>query len=193
MFRRIPKPARYAIGFGLLLYVAAIVALAWSGFQDEVERADVALVLGNRVNPDGSLSPRLEGRLAEALARYQQGLFPLIIVSGGQGVEGQDEATAMRRYLLEHGVPSEAIIADSDGVNTFASARNTRAILEQRGLKSVFVVTQYFHVPRSRLALHRFGVKDVYSSHARYFEWQDFLSAQREVFAYARYATRSYQ
>lgn len=173
-------------------YLSGIAVLCWAGLSDHLGHADAALVLGNKVNPDGSLSPRLEGRMAEAVSRYREGRFPRIIVSGAIGAEGIDEAQAMRSYLLRRGIPAESIVVDSNGVNTFASARFTADYLQHNGLRSVLVITQYFHVPRVELALRRFGVLEVYSAHAHYFEWRDLFSVQREAFGYLRYWTRSY-
>jgi uncharacterized SAM-binding protein YcdF (DUF218 family) len=57
---------------------------------------------------------------------------------------------------------------------------------------SVFVVSQYFHLPRARLALERFGISPVYSAHAHFFEWRDLYSSPRELAGYVRYYLRSY-
>jgi hypothetical protein len=54
----------------------------------------------------------------------------------------------------------------------------------------VTVVTQYFHISRSRLALRKFGVKDVGKAHARIFEWRDVYSVPREVVAWWVYLLR---
>jgi vancomycin permeability regulator SanA len=189
MRRKLIKRSLVALS---VAYLSGIAALCWAGLSDHLGYADTALVLGNKVNPDGSLSPRLEGRMAEAVSRYREGRFQRIIVSGATGREGIDEAQAMRGYLLQRDVPAESIVVDSNGANTFASARFTADYLQRNGLRSVLVITQYFHVPRTELALRKFGVPEVYSAHAHYFEWRDLFSVQRELFGYVRYWTRSY-
>ena len=87
----------------------------------------------------------------------RRGEYPFVIVSGGYDKIGGDEATAMGNYLAAHGVPPERIIRDSHGVNTYESARFTARLLHERGWRSVCVVTHFYHVPRARLALRRFG------------------------------------
>jgi uncharacterized SAM-binding protein YcdF (DUF218 family) len=87
-------------------------------------------------------------------------------VSGAVGKEGRDEALLMREYLLQRGVPAEQILSDSEGYTTFATAGNARALMRQRGLQRALVISQYFHVPRARLALQRFEVAEVYWAHA---------------------------
>lgn len=184
------KRAILAIALLLLALAVAAGALVWSGLCDRVGKADVALVLGNTVNPDGTPSARLKARLDTALDCYRKGMFPLILVSGGTGKEGLPEGTAMKNYLVKNGVPAPAIVVDDQGVDTRASAKNTAALLSQRNLKSVFVITQYFHVPRSRLALRKQGVSDIYSAHPSFFEVRDIYSIFRELPAYVKYLVR---
>jgi vancomycin permeability regulator SanA len=176
--------------FAVLLFGTAILMAV--GLRDEVGKADVALVLGSKVERDGTPSPRLRARLDKTLELYRAGNFPAIIASGGVGKEGYDEAVVMRDYLVAHGVPQDRVIVDRGGTTTFASARNTLQIAQERKFRSVFVVSQYFHVPRARLALSRFGISTVYSAHAPYFEMRDIYSSPRELFGYLRYYFRSY-
>ena len=179
--------SRLSWGFGLIFGVAVVVLLA-DGFRDELGKADVGLVLGNTVHQDGTPSRRLAARLDRTAELYGAGLFPIVITSGGRGREGWYEGTVMRDYLVERGVPAEKIIVDNQGLTTMASALNTRRILQERGLSSVLVVTQYFHIPRSKLALRRVGLPTVYSARARYFESRDLYSIPREVAGYVAYS-----
>ncbi|MDC8757197.1 YdcF family protein [Janthinobacterium fluminis] len=166
-----------------LLAASGGCALLADGLRDNVQRCDVAIVLGSKVELDGRPSARLAARLDKAAALYRAGLFPRVIVSGGLGKEGYDEAAVMRDYLVAHAVPAPAIIVDSGGVNTTATARNSAALMRAGGLRSAVVVTQYFHIPRTRLALRDSGVATVYSAHADYFEWRDIYSTLREAVA----------
>jgi vancomycin permeability regulator SanA len=172
-------------GTGLFVVAAALIAL--SGVRDDIHPADVAVVLGNEVRADGTPHPRLAARLDAALALYDSGVVKNVIVSGGIGRSGFDEAAVMKSYLVARGVPAERIVADSLGVTTAATAANTVAILRQKQWTSVVVVSQYFHIPRCRLAMRRVGIAPVYSAHARYFEWRDLYSTAREVVGYPAY------
>jgi vancomycin permeability regulator SanA len=171
----------------LLVLLTGIGLLVGDGLRDELGKADAGLVFGNTVNADGTPSARLAARLDRALQLYRDGMFPLIIVSGAVGKEGHDEGVVMRDYLVARGVPSAAVIVDSKGVNTMATAVNTRVILGERQLRSVLLFTQYFHVSRAKLALHRAGVPEVYSAHAAFFEWRDFYSIPREMAGFIAY------
>lgn len=179
-----------ALSIGAVILATAVLVLA--GLCDHVGSSDIALVLGSKVESDGTPSPRLRARLDRTLELYRAGYFPLVVASGGTGPEGYDEATVMRDYLVTHGIPIDRIIMDSLGATTFLSARNTLAIARQRKLSSVFVVSQYFHLPRARLALTKFGISTVYSAHARYFEARDVYSSLREPAGFPSYLFRHY-
>jgi vancomycin permeability regulator SanA len=179
------------LAFGI--YILGTILLVVAGLNDELGHADLALVLGSKVELNGTPSLRLKARLDRTLELYRAGYFPSIIVSGGFGKEGYDEATVMRDYLVANGVPSERVILDSHGDTTFASAKNTRQIASQQKFKSVLVISQYFHIPRAKLALRRFQFSKVYSAHARFFEIRDIYSSLRESAGYLSYYFRSYE
>ena len=111
--------------------------------------------------------PSASGRLDKADELFQQGMFKHVIVSGGTDKEGLSEARVMADYLAgQKKVPREAIILDEYGNTTKSTAHNSASIMKERGLTSAVVVTQYFHVTRTRYALHRAGVAMVRTGHA---------------------------
>jgi len=61
--------------------------------------------------------------------------------------------------------------------------RPRRRIALPGHLRTALVATQYFHVPRTALALSRHGVDVVGSRHARFAEARDAYSLAREVIA----------
>jgi uncharacterized SAM-binding protein YcdF (DUF218 family) len=131
--------------------------------------------------------------LDAAVVLFRKEHFQTILVSGATGKEGVPEGTAMKRYLVASGIPDSAVIVDDQGVDTYASAQNTAAMLQSRQWKSVFVITQFYHVPRSKLALSKFGISPIYHAHARYFEARDIYSIMREIPAYLSYLLRPAQ
>ena len=175
------------VATAMLAFVLASLLLVAAGMRDDIREADVAVVLGNTVNPDGTPSHRLAARLDTAVVLYQRGLFKSILVSGGVGREGFDEAVVMGHYLVKRGVPRASIVVDSLGLTTAATARNTAALAKTHGWSRVLVVSQYFHIPRCRLAFSQAGLGPVYAAHAPYFELRDIYSTAREVVGYAAY------
>ena len=173
-----------------ILFIIASAALVINGLNDDLQKADVAVVLGNAVQPDGQPSPRLKARLDKAVQLYRQGLFSNIIVSGGVGIEGFDEAVVMKRYLIAQGVPDNHIFVDSDGRTTYLTAQHSARLMKENHWTSAFVISQYFHIPRTRLALKQFGVLSIYSAHAEFYEVRDIYSTAREVVGYGSYLFR---
>jgi len=172
----------------LVLLAAAV--LAATGLSASARDADVAVVLGNTVQPGGQPSPRLAARLDRAFDCYAASTCRVLFVSGGVDAAGTDEAAAMRDYLLARGVPADCIVVDSGGVDTWATARHASAYMREHGYTRALAVTQYFHVPRTMLALKRQGVADVSGGYPAFFELRDVYSVLRELPAVALYIFR---
>lgn len=179
---------RVAVGAAVALSVCMALLLA-DGLTDETVPADVAVVLGNQVHPDGTPSARLAARLDRAVELVEQDRVQWVIVSGGTGREGVPEGDAMKRYMVANGVPEALILVDNMGVDTWATARNARAIMQTHDLKSAVVVSQYFHIARTRLAFRKHGLA-VGGTHARFFELRDLYSIVRELPAWLKYALK---
>lgn len=176
----------------LFLPVAALyIFLVADGLRENIFKADAIVILGNAVSPGGKPSPRLAARLDRGLELYMEGLSGTIIVSGGTGWQGVDEAAAMRDYLVVKGVPEKNIVVDSNGYTTWDTARFTAGWLRENGGDSVIAVSQYFHLPRTVMALERFGVPRAGAAYARYVEWRDGYSISREVPGWLYYRFRT--
>jgi len=173
----------------LVTTLAALGILA-AGRASRPGIADAALVFGNTVDRTGQPSPRLAARLDVARALFAARRVRRIVVSGGVGREGFDEATVMHRYLRARGVPDSVLIDDGHGVNTLATCVNARVLLAARGMSSVDLVTQDFHIPRARLAASRAGLRVAGAQAPRFHEWRDVYSLAREVVALPVYAAR---
>lgn len=154
------------------------------GLNDDKKSGDVAVILGSKVNEDGSLSERLEKRLECGLQLYKNGRVKKIIVSGGLGKEGFYEGDKMKAYLVEKGIPETLIIVDNFGNNTLATVENTIKLKKKLNFKSIIVVSQYFHVTRTKMLFKKKGFKTISSVSPNYFETRDFYSILREFAAF---------
>jgi SanA protein len=114
----------------------------------------VAIVLGNRVRPDGLPSDGLAERLAVALALYKEGRVSRVIVSGAVHGADYDEPVVMAAWLLHHGVPEGAITQDRTGHRTAA----TMAAAAAMGVRSALVCTQGYHLPRALYLARHAGI-----------------------------------
>ena len=183
------KKIRYGIRILLGWFVLHTFFILADGLIDEREKGDVGVILGSTVNPDGTLSERLRKRLDKGVQLYQDSLIGLVVVSGGLGKEGFYEGTKMAEYLRTQGVPGDKIIIDNAGVTTAATACNFRNLNLNPG--SVTVVSQYFHIARTKLAFRNEGYAHVKGVHAEYFEARDLYSIIREFFGYYKYLLRA--
>ena len=96
----------------------------------------------------------------------------------------------MRDYLVTNGIPLEKIFIDDQGNTTRATADNVAQMLKARDMNSVIVISQYFHLTRSKMAFRQAGLDKVGSAYASYFELRDLYSVAREVAAVVTYGLR---
>jgi vancomycin permeability regulator SanA len=192
--RRVPRPLRLLAGVLAAWVLVHVLVITADGVTDDPvsvrgRPADLVVVLGTKVHPDGKLSDRLRARLDRALALYRDGQAPMLMTSGGRGREGPEEADVMRAYLISQGVPADRVIADRTGVDTMASARATAGVARRLGARRVLVVSQFFHLTRAKLAFRRAGV-EAGAVHAGFYEPRDLWGVAREVPAYYTYLLR---
>jgi vancomycin permeability regulator SanA len=125
-----------------------------AGVAEAPERP-VAIVLGNRVFSDGSLSRELAARVRVGLELYRAKKVGKLFLSGAHYPEqGYDEPAAMAGWLERRGVPRADLILDGDGHRTAATMANAAA----HGFHDVLVCTQPYHLPRSLFLARRAGL-----------------------------------
>ena len=130
---------------------------------DEAQPADVILVLG-AAEYRGRPSPVLKARLDHALYLYGKKLAPILLTTGGAGGDPDyTEGGVGRSYLIEHNVPSEAIIVEPEGETTAHSIAAAGEIMQRMGLKSCILVSDGYHIYRAQKMLEFRGIK-VYGS-----------------------------
>ena len=142
-------------------------------------------------------TPLLAGRIDKALDLWnKQQHHGKFVVSGGQGAdEVVSEAQAMRDYLLEKGVPADAILMEDKSTTTWENLKNSIAVIRadratngDTGAASssaaassdvaagddftTAVVTSDFHVFRCAEYAHNLGIKaDGIGSHTKGWYW----------------------
>ncbi|HTL07257.1 MAG TPA: YdcF family protein [Chitinophagaceae bacterium] len=160
------------------------------GLQDYHGKAGVAIILGNHVNGDGTLSPWLQGRVDKAIALYRAGQVEHIFASGGIGTKEDNyypEADAMKNYMLAKGIPAAAITADNKGQNTYLTAVNFIAWNASHHYSNAIAVSQFYHITRIKYILHKKGFARVYSASSDRFHLSDLVGLLREVPALYKY------
>lgn len=168
----------------ILWFLVHSLYITIDGFSDHGQNADLAVILGNKVNEDGTLSIRLEKRLESGIDLYENHRIKKILVSGGLGKEGFYEGDKMKEFLVEKGIPDSLIIVDNHGDNTRATVINALKLKPQLKFNSLIIVSQYFHVTRTKKLFKDRGFENVSSVSPSYFEFRDFYSIVREFPAY---------
>jgi len=125
---------------------------------DEAQPADVIVVLG-AAEYRGKPSPVLKARLDHALTLYRRGLAKRFITTGGAGGDPiHTESEVGRSYLSKNGVPVEAIMIEAEGGSTVESATAAAEIMRRSNLRSCIVVSDGYHIYRSKKILEEQGL-----------------------------------
>lgn len=166
-FIRGMKITKTLICIGLIVFVVLETMIVLYPKNDH-SNTDYIVVLGAGLNNGDQLSLTLKDRLDSALKCVKDhGNNGYIIVSGGQGSdEDIPEAEAMKRYLVEQGLPEEKIIKEDKSRNTSENLKFSKDKIQLHSGKNiedikVKVVTTDFHVLRSDLLAKKNGYKDV--------------------------------
>ncbi|MGI6766402.1 MAG: SanA/YdcF family protein [Lentihominibacter sp.] len=104
------------------------------------------LVLGCAVWKGGEPSPMLKDRLDAAIALYNEGVAPKILLSGDNRAHNYNEPYCMLKYTLEQGIPKEDIFLDFAGFSTYESIYRAKEVF---CVDRMIVVTQKYHLYRT--------------------------------------------
>jgi vancomycin permeability regulator SanA len=173
----------------LLCFLILASLIIFDGLHDHGKQADVALVTGYPANGE-SKALQLPW-LDHAAKLFQDGAFSYVIVSAPDRWNGEDE-TAMARYLEAHGVPSNVILEGHRRTNTEAMARDAAGIMREHDFQSVIIITDYYHVTRTKLVLNHAGITQIGNSHVGTFQLADAWNIGREVVALYKYVAEVY-
>ena len=150
------------------MLIGTIVADAIVARHEPDKDKDFLIVLGCALKEDGAPTPLLQGRLDRAVGFYNEqkertGKELMFITSGGQGAdEVVSESSAMKRYLMERGIPEERIIEENQSTSTYENmlfSKDKIWEIDPEG-KVAFSTTNY-HVFRSGLFARRVKMRAV--------------------------------
>lgn len=148
---RVGRVAGLAAGVGVATLAGAVgyvrsMARGHLFTADRVPYAPVGLVLGAQVYADGTPSSFLRARLDLAVRLLRQGRIGMLLISGDHAAADHDETAAMRRYLLDQGVPEALIVVDRHGYDTYDSCVRARDVYR---VSKITIITQSYHLPRA--------------------------------------------
>ncbi len=139
-----------ALGFFLVPFL--VFASVYRQARTNEARPVGAIVVLGAAQFNGIPSQVFRARLDTAFDLYQQGYASTIVVTGGR-IPGDQytEAEAGKIYLVDRGVPADAILMENVSHNTAASFDGVRRILQPRGVESLLLVSDGFHLYRSKM------------------------------------------
>ena len=163
---KIKKNLQLIIKSLIILFLVSFILIEGliivNGNIKNIDDVDYMIILGARLYgeiPSHALYERL--KVAEEYLHDDTDLK--VIVSGGQGPDEYiSEAEAMERYLINNGIDKNRIILEDKSTSTFENIRNSLNIIKENdNLEEprVLMVTNKFHVFRSKLLANRLGSK----------------------------------
>lgn len=137
--------------------------------QSNPAQAQLIVVLGGGsvgAAPDGSESGNLTAtgatRLLTAARLAHEYKLPVLITGGQVFSDGASEAQVSRRILRQLGFGDERIIVEEKARTTQENAFYTAQLCQERGIKSVLLVTSALHMQRSFHFFEQYlGVRNV--------------------------------
>ncbi len=166
--KTVVRLVKFSAYLALAITVVGIVFFIWAQYYIERQSkgrvlplsdlpvCDVILILGARVYEDKSPSPILKYRLDYGYELYLKGKAKRIIVSGDDRDSSNNESNSMKQYLMKKGIPSEVIIVDKAGYDTYDSMYRARELFS---VKSMIICTQEFHIKRAIYIADKLGIE----------------------------------
>lgn len=126
---------------------------------NNIDNVDAILVLGCKVNPDGTPSMMLTNRVEKGIELYEKTGIK-ILLSGDHDTKGYDEVNTMKDMVKDN-IPKEDIFLDHAGLSTYDSIYRAKNIY---GINKMIIVTQKYHLYRalyiaSKLGIEAYGIE----------------------------------
>ncbi len=164
--KRLVRAFLAVILIAALVVVLLFVVLGWQinrlGSQDLAQPSDAIVILGARVNADGSPGSDLLSRTYHGMDLYNAGLAPIVICAGGSGGDRLAAGAVACRFAVETlGLPAAAawVVQDRDAYYTADEAEVVADLMRQHGMRSVILVSHPLHLYRARWLFRRQGLE----------------------------------
>lgn len=177
-FRR-PPAGRVLVGLGLAVgwglgstgvatRLVAPLERAYPRPPDTL-RAEAAVVLCGTLDLSRSTPGRLEfgdapERIVEGARLVKEGRARWLVITGGSGdplFPQAREASLLARFAVDCGVAPSAVLTEGDSRTTAENAAFTAKLLREKGIRTLFLVTSAFHLPRSMGCFRKAGLRPI--------------------------------
>jgi uncharacterized SAM-binding protein YcdF (DUF218 family) len=150
-----------------LCLIAVAAYLAWrinaTGASDAAQQADVIVILGARVLPNGEPGPDLLERTLHGVALWEQELARTVVCTGGHASDPLSAAAVGCRLAAARGVPTASLLLADGAMTTREDAARTAELMRAHGWQTAILVSHPLHLERARRLFAREGLS-VYTS-----------------------------
>lgn len=165
--RRFRRRTGYGLAVGGLAYLYLCSTYQFSSWlADRVEsnfryvdisdvpEADAIVVLGGGVSRSGGLLELADSadRVLHGSRLLKSGKSQWIIFSAGNGYGQAPGSEAMSEFSRDLGIPADKIVEETRAQNTYEHTVYLKPIFEERGIRSIVLVTSAWHMRRSLAA-----------------------------------------
>lgn len=140
---------------GTALYVAMYEPPAM------IPEADAIVVVSGPAGKTGGLFGESRERLDRAVALFNEGKAPRLVVSGGTATGNAPVAEEMKTAAIAAGVPEDAIIVEAASHSTLQNALFVADIEALNKNARILLVTHRYHLPRANASFRWAGFADV--------------------------------
>ena len=142
--------------FGVSTVCGLAMGLDWYGQRHPSQsHYDAIIVLGCRVQPDGTPSLALQARTRKAVELYHEGYAERIILTGGVGEYAPAESVAAMNYAIDNWeMDPNVFLLEEESTSTEENAEFAKQAFPAGD--SVLVVSDSYHILRSEKVFGRY-------------------------------------
>lgn len=145
------------------------------------ETYDCAIICGYFANPDGTPSAFMKSRVEKAVELWKTGKIKYLLMSGGAVRNEFVEASVMKKYAIDLGVPEDVILLESGAVSTYHNMLYAKEIMKDYGLEDCVVVTNGWHLRKANHYAKKFKLDYVMAEAKEPEEEKKYMTIWRHI------------
>jgi uncharacterized SAM-binding protein YcdF (DUF218 family) len=173
MTRQVRRIVKWGLLLGVLVYLGIYATIAVQAYTfiaqplpDAQSSANpTVLVLGNRALLNGKPNPCLTGRVDKGLEVLRALKGSHLLVSGGMDLEDrQFESQVMADHAASAGFKG-TVVQERQSTSTYENLQFSAPLLQAAGRTTVVIVTEPYHLWRTRLMVQSQGLDKQFEVH----------------------------
>ena len=125
--------------------------------------ADVIMVMGGGVEPDGRLTSGSLARIEHGIRVWRRVPTAFFLFTEGQLSQDDGSIAFVKEYLVFRGIPRDRILLETEGGDTQSGIKNSAEMIGRRGFEQIVLVTGYRHLPRAYWTAKNYKLNPVVS------------------------------